>query len=78
MNSHEGQVMTFREVVGFLRVSESTVYGLLRSGKLPGKKIGGQWRVWRPALEAYLEDRPTEPEAIASPLPEPTSDSAES
>lgn len=53
------QVMTIHEVASFLKFSDSKVYRLVKRGELPSKKIGGQWRVWRPALEAYLEQKTT-------------------
>ncbi len=51
------QVMTIHEVASFLKFSDSKVYRLVQRGELPSRKIGGQWRVWRPALEAYLEQK---------------------
>lgn len=51
-------VMTVREISEFLRLTETTVYKLLQDGKLPGKKIGGQWRCSRRVVEAWLEDKP--------------------
>lgn len=54
----DDQVMTIRQVAVFLQFSDSKVYRLVQRGKLPGsKKIGGQWRIWRPALMAYLEEQ---------------------
>lgn len=56
----DDQVMTIRQVADFLQFSDSKVYRLVKNGQLPGsKKIGGQWRVWRPALMAYLEGHGT-------------------
>lgn len=39
----------------WLGIHEQTVYRLLRSGELPGKKIGRQWRIHKASLEAYLK-----------------------
>jgi excisionase family DNA binding protein len=64
----DGQVMTIKEVADFLRVCPSTAYRLVRKEKLLGRKIGGQWRIYKPVLEAYLEQRtlpPTPPEPAA-------------
>lgn len=61
----DDQVMTIRQVADFLQFSDSKVYRLVKRGQLPGsKKIGGQWRIWRPALMAYLEEQ-----SDGSPLP---------
>ncbi|MBF0106251.1 MAG: helix-turn-helix domain-containing protein [Deltaproteobacteria bacterium] len=33
-----------KEVAQYLNITESTVYRLTKEGKLPGMKIGNQWR----------------------------------
>jgi excisionase family DNA binding protein len=38
------RVLTVRELAGYLRVHQSTVYRLLRAGKLPAFKVGSDWR----------------------------------
>lgn len=45
------------EVAQILKVSRDTVWILLRRGLLPGRKVGGQWRVWDQQLEEYLRGR---------------------
>ena len=40
-------LLTLPEVADLLRVSQSTVYALLRRGEIPAHKVGAQWRVWR-------------------------------
>ena len=37
--------MTTAEVARYLRIHPTTVYRLLREGKLPGLKIGGDYRL---------------------------------
>ena len=65
----DGPVMTIHEVAGFLRFSDSKVYRLVKKGELPGRKIGGQWRIYKPVLEAYLEQRTIPPTPAAAPEP---------
>ena len=36
--------MTAKELAGFLKLTEATIYKLVSSGKLPGFKIGDSWR----------------------------------
>jgi excisionase family DNA binding protein len=43
-------------VADYLGVSVPTVYRLLRSRKLQGIKVGGQWRIADEALRRFLED----------------------
>ena len=46
-----------RQVADFLAVSVPTVYRLLRSGRLKGVKVGGQWRISSEAVRQLLEDQ---------------------
>jgi excisionase family DNA binding protein len=38
------KVLTVTELCDYLRVHRSTIYRLLRSGELPGFRIGSDWR----------------------------------
>jgi excisionase family DNA binding protein len=44
------EVLTPEQVAEFLSVSVSTVYRELRAGRLPGIKVGQQWRTARSVL----------------------------
>jgi excisionase family DNA binding protein len=48
------QIMTTKEVAKYLGVHEMTVYRWLKSGVIPGFKIGGRWRSKKDLLDAYL------------------------
>jgi len=56
------ELLTAEEVASYLRVAPNTVYRWLRSGKLAGIKIGKEWRISRPELDAFLTNR-----AVSSP-----------
>lgn len=47
-------VMTVSEVAAYLKIAESTVYRLVKEGRLPGRKVGGAWRFSRQELEKWL------------------------
>ena len=47
-------LLTPLQVAERLQVSEHTVYGWLRSGRLRGEKVGRLWRVPEEAVEAFL------------------------
>ena len=49
-------VMTLEEAAGFLKVSETTVYQLLRDGQLKARKVGREWRFLKSSLVAYLKE----------------------
>ena len=38
------KVLTVNELAEYLRVHRSTIYRLLKKGRLPGFKIGSDWR----------------------------------
>lgn len=48
------QIMTTKEIAKYLGVHEMTVYRWLKTGVLPGFKIGGRWRSKKDLLDAYL------------------------
>jgi excisionase family DNA binding protein len=46
--------MTFEEAAEFLNTPRSTLYRWLREEKVPGHKLGRQWRFLREELDAFL------------------------
>lgn len=48
--------MTVGEAAIFYRVSTKTIRKLLWSGRLPGYKVGSQWRVFKVVLGERNED----------------------
>lgn len=50
----EKEVFSPEEAAEWLGMSRQTVYNLLKAGKIPGRKIGQQWRIHKQALVAYL------------------------
>ncbi|HVX13862.1 MAG TPA: helix-turn-helix domain-containing protein [Pirellulales bacterium] len=56
------KLLLVTEVAEILRCSESTVYNLLESGKLLGRRCPG-WRIKPDDLEAYVEGTKREPRA---------------
>ena len=50
------RVLTVRELAGYLRVHQSTVYRLVRERKLPAFRVGADWRFNREELERWMID----------------------
>ena len=48
------QVMTLVEIAKYLGVHQMTAYRMLKSGRLPGFKLGRQWRTKKDVLDAWL------------------------
>jgi excisionase family DNA binding protein len=54
-------------------VSRSRAYALARSGRFPGAvRIGGTWRVYLPALQAWAEREAAHPTADPRPNESPS------
>ncbi len=39
------RLLTVAEAAELLRISTNTLYQLLANGEVPGRRIGGQWRL---------------------------------
>ena len=49
-------LLTPEQVAERLQITLNTIYVWLRSGRLPGVRMGHRWRVRPEALEAFLEE----------------------
>lgn len=60
--------ITAKEAAKQARVSQSTIYALLRQGRIPAVRIGsrgrGCWRIEQEALDAFVSACKTEPLAL--------------
>ena len=52
---YQEQIFTPEEAARYLRVHSQTVYRRLRAGKLPGAKVGDQWRIRKADLDQHLK-----------------------
>lgn len=50
----DAAVLTVEEVSRRLRVSEATVYNLIRGGQLPAFRVGRSWRIDEGDLDEYI------------------------
>ena len=57
MSKQAPDVMTLNEVAEYLRIPRSTVYKLVQEGRIPGQKVGRQWRFHRAVVENWLGHR---------------------
>lgn len=55
--SGEPSVLTVVEAATLLQVKPGHVYRLLNSGEMPGRRVGGVWRISRLQLINWLEGR---------------------
>ncbi len=49
------RLLTVSEVAGALRVSNMTVYRLVRTGQLPAIRVGKNYRIRQADLDSYLQ-----------------------
>ncbi len=66
--------LTAKEAAEYLKLAERTLVRLAHEGKIPGVKIGGQWRFRRALLDEYLDTLAAESVATAGRAPAQTAD----
>jgi excisionase family DNA binding protein len=55
--SDQPNIMDMAQAAAYMNIKKSTLYKLVKSGVVPGRKIGGQWRFKRSQLDAMWEDK---------------------
>jgi len=64
MQTGSDSVLTIQELAVYLKIPKSTLYKLVREGKIPSQKIGRHWRFLKEAIDRWLEEmRVKEPDA---------------
>ena len=53
----DSEVLTVKEVCELLRVHPSTVYKMVRQGKIPSFRIGSDWRFRRDRIVRWMADQ---------------------
>ncbi|MBI3093461.1 MAG: helix-turn-helix domain-containing protein [Rhodocyclales bacterium] len=56
-----GDILTLKEVAGYLKVTERTIYRLAAAKKIPAFKVGGTWRFSRAEIEQWIKRQTAEP-----------------
>jgi len=51
------EVLTVKEVSELLQIHETTVYKMIRGGKIPAFKIGSDWRFLKHRIERWLAEQ---------------------
>ncbi|NWF53062.1 MAG: helix-turn-helix domain-containing protein [Nitrospirae bacterium] len=52
----EKEIMTVKQISGYLQMDEHTIYKLARSGQNPSLKIAGQWRFKKDVIDKWIND----------------------
>lgn len=56
------ELMTVEELARHLRVTNRTIYRLLKKGDIPAVKVGHKWRFDKDAIDGWLQPEPEEKE----------------
>ena len=64
MDERLDDVLTIEELSAYLKVPKSTLYKLVREGKVPSQKVGRHWRFRKEAIDRWLDEtRAEKPDA---------------
>lgn len=55
--AHEEDVFTVPELANYLRMKPITIYKHVAGGKLPGFKVGSQWRFKKKTIDSWIEEQ---------------------
>ncbi len=55
MNEKPGDVLTIEELSVYLKIPKSTLYKLVREGKVPAQKVGRHWRSRKETIDRWLD-----------------------
>lgn len=56
MAKNPGDVLTIEELAAYLKIPKSTLYKLVREGRIPSQKVGRHWRFRKIAIDHWLEE----------------------
>jgi len=57
VDSNTPAVLNIDELADYLKIPKSTLYKLVREGKLPCQKVGRHWRFRKEAIDRWLDER---------------------
>lgn len=60
-------LLTASEIQDLLKIDRTTLYRMLKDGRLAGSKVGRQWRFPRKAVETLLSGRPAAEQSLSAP-----------
>ena len=54
-SNDEGEILTLKQVVDFLKVTERTIYRLAAAKKIPAFRVGGTWRFSKAEINQWIQ-----------------------
>ncbi len=64
MEAPPGDVLTIKELSVYLKIPQSTLYKLVREGKIPCQKIGRHWRFRKETIDRWLDETSVEDQSL--------------
>jgi excisionase family DNA binding protein len=64
MHKKPGDVLTIDELSAYLKIPKSTLYKLVREGKVPSQKVGRHWRFRKETIDRWLDETRTEESGV--------------
>ena len=58
MAAPSDDILSIEQLATYLKISRSTLYKLVRGGRLPGQKVGKRWRFHKDAIDEWLKQHP--------------------
>ena len=59
MDENSSSILTIEELSIYLKISKSTLYKLVREGKIPSQKVGRHWRFRKETIDRWLDETQT-------------------
>ncbi len=53
----DDDIMTVKELAGFLKIAEKTAYRFASEGKVPGFKVGSAWRFRKSEINRWIAEQ---------------------
>lgn len=50
------EVMTIKELTSYLKIGRQTAFMLTQTGEIPAKRVGKQWRFYKPQIDRWLKE----------------------
>ena len=51
------EIMTIEEAARYLQIGKRSLYSLVKSGKIPGKKVLNKWRFEKESLRTWVGEK---------------------
>jgi len=59
MDANPPAILNIDELADYLKIPKSTLYKLVREGKMPCQKVGRHWRFRKEAIDRWLDETNT-------------------